>query len=352
MTRRTLIDFFADLSVAIDGEFLVYDDGYRSWTYELRAIIGAAAARVCGHGCARAASRRARRSRSGARTAPEWIAALWGALLEGVVLVPIDYRASADFLLQGRGDRRRAAPSSSATPSTPRRSAARAPVLAARARLRPSERPPHASERRRPSRQSDDARRDGGRPPRKSSSPPARRRSPRASSSPIATSSRTSCRSSARWRSTRRYTRPFQPIRFLNLLPLSHMFGQAMATFVPPMLPGVVVFTRSYAPDDIVRQIRERRISVLVCVPKILEVLKEHVLRVAPGSGRAAAGRHALGEALVAATAASTGCSASSSGRWSSARRRSIRSSRRSGGGSDSSSCRATGSPKPRRSSR
>ena len=75
---------------------------------------------------------------------------------------------------------------------------------------------------------------------------------------------------------------PFLPIRFLNLLPLSHMFGQAMATFVPPMLPGVVVFTRSYAPEDIVRQIRERRMSVLVCVPKMLEVLREHILRVAP----------------------------------------------------------------------
>ena len=72
----------------------------------------------------------------------------------------------------------------------------------------------------------------------------------------------------------RRYIRPFAPIRFLNLLPLSHMFGQAMATFVPPMLDGVVVFSRSYAPDDIVRQIREPRISVLVCVPKMLEVLE------------------------------------------------------------------------------
>ena len=29
---------------------------------------------------------------------PEWIVALWGCLLRGVVLVPIDYRASADFL--------------------------------------------------------------------------------------------------------------------------------------------------------------------------------------------------------------------------------------------------------------
>ena len=50
----------------------------------------------------------------------------------------------------------------------------------------------------------------------------------------------------------RKYVRPFSPIRFLNLLPLSHMFGQAMATFIPPMLPGTVVFIRGYNPDDIV----------------------------------------------------------------------------------------------------
>src|SRR5262245_2274936 len=80
----------------------------------------------------------------------------------------------------------------------------------------------------------------------------------------------------------RRYARPFQPIRFLNLLPLSHMFGQAMATFVPPMLPGLVVFTRSYAPEDVVKQIHDRRISVLVSVPKILEVLRDHVIRTFP----------------------------------------------------------------------
>src|SRR6185369_15878675 len=80
----------------------------------------------------------------------------------------------------------------------------------------------------------------------------------------------------------KRYIRPFSPIRFLNLLPLSHMFGQAMATFVPPMMEGVVVFTRSYAPDDIIKQIKARRISVLVSVPKILEVLRDHVIRVMP----------------------------------------------------------------------
>ena len=34
---------------------------------------------------------------------------------------------------------------------------------------------------------------------------------------------------------------PFQPIRFLNLLPLSHMFGQSMAAFIPAMIAGEVV---------------------------------------------------------------------------------------------------------------
>src|SRR5262249_40407121 len=80
----------------------------------------------------------------------------------------------------------------------------------------------------------------------------------------------------------RQWGRPFFPVRFLNLLPLSHMFGQAMATFVPPMLPGTVVFMRGYNPADIVSQIKSRRVSVLVSVPKILDVLREHLLRIAP----------------------------------------------------------------------
>ena len=85
----------------------------------------------------------------------------------------------------------------------------------------------------------------------------------------------------------RKWGRPFFPLRFLNLLPLSHMFGQAMATFIPPMLPGVVVFMRGYNPAEIVEQIRKRRISVLVSVPKILDVLKDHVRAFGAGTSRA-----------------------------------------------------------------
>ena len=89
----------------------------------------------------------------------------------------------------------------------------------------------------------------------------------------------------------RKYARPFSPIRFLNLLPLSHMFGQSMATFIPPLLAGTVVFMRGYNPHDIVRQIESRRVSVLVSVPKILDVLREHVLRVAPESAEPPPGK-------------------------------------------------------------
>ena len=139
-----------------------------------------------------------------------------------------------------------------------------------------------------------------------------------------------------------KYTRPFRPIRFLNLLPLSHMFGQAMATFVPPMLPGVVVFTRSYSPDDIVRQIRERRISVLVCVPKILEVLRDYIIRVAPEAAEPPPRGDALGEAVVALPADPQDVRVQVLGDGGRRRAARSRSSRRSGDGWDSSSSRAT----------
>jgi long-chain acyl-CoA synthetase len=85
----------------------------------------------------------------------------------------------------------------------------------------------------------------------------------------------------------RRYVWFFHPIRFVNLLPLSHMFGQSMATNIPPMIGGLVIFTRSLNPHDIVRLIKARRVSVLVCVPKILDVLRDHVRRAFPESAEA-----------------------------------------------------------------
>src|SRR5689334_3483849 len=38
----------------------------------------------------------------------------------------------------------------------------------------------------------------------------------------------------------RKYERIFHPIRFLQMLPLSHVFGQFMGMFIPPLIAGTV----------------------------------------------------------------------------------------------------------------
>ncbi len=75
------------------------------------------------------------------------------------------------------------------------------------------------------------------------------------------------------------YARPFQPIRFLNLLPLSHMFGQAAGLFVPMLLGGSVVFMAELHPKAIIQCLRRERVSVLVSVPRVVENLKNEILR-------------------------------------------------------------------------
>ena len=273
MARRTLIDFFEDLSQT-SGEFLTYDDGYRTWSFTYEEV--AAAARSFAARLASAQIRKGDAVVIWSENRPEWIVAFWGCLLEGVVLVPIDYRTSAAFLARVSsivnaravlvGDVVDASELSDGPPVWPL------------ADLRTAADTSSASSASRVELTADDTAEiiftSGA-----TADPKGvviTHRNILANIVPIE-------REIAKYR---RYARPFQPIRFLNLLPLSHMFGQAMATFVPPMLPGVVLFTRSYSPDDIVRQIRERRVSVLVCVPKILEVLRDHVLRVMPEAGQ------------------------------------------------------------------
>jgi long-chain acyl-CoA synthetase len=278
MLRRTLVDYFADLS-RIDGEFVVYDDGYRSWSYTYREV--AAGARAFAERLRANGIRKGQAIAIWGENRAEWIVALWGCVLEGVVLVPIDYRASADFLLRVAaivdartvlvGDAVDAAALGHERPIRPL--AELREWVRLKADATEISRPPEISL------TADDTAEiiftSGA-----TAAPKGvviTHRNILANIIPIE-------REMAKYK---KYAKPFLPIRFLNLLPLSHMFGQAMATFVPPMLPGVVVFTRSFAPEDIIRQIHDRRISILVCVPKMLEVLKEHVVRTAPETANA-----------------------------------------------------------------
>jgi len=74
----------------------------------------------------------------------------------------------------------------------------------------------------------------------------------------------------------KKWARILQPIRILDLLPLSHMFGQSQGLFIPLFLEGSAVFTSEIHPLRIVQLIRENSVSVVVCVPRILENMKSH----------------------------------------------------------------------------
>lgn len=76
-----------------------------------------------------------------------------------------------------------------------------------------------------------------------------------------------------------RYERPFHPLRFLNLLPLSHVFGQLLAIFIPPILGATTIFHESLNPAEIADTIHRERASVLIAVPRLIESLQREVER-------------------------------------------------------------------------
>lgn len=76
-----------------------------------------------------------------------------------------------------------------------------------------------------------------------------------------------------------KYERWFHPVRFLNLLPLSHVFGQFLGIFLPQLMGGTVVFEHSMKPGEISAIVRREKISVVVSVPRVLQSLKEKLER-------------------------------------------------------------------------
>jgi long-chain acyl-CoA synthetase len=77
----------------------------------------------------------------------------------------------------------------------------------------------------------------------------------------------------------RKYGRIFHPLRFLNLLPLSHVFGQFLAIFVPQVIGATVIFQDTLNPGEVIRTIRRERVSVLITVPRLLETLRDKIER-------------------------------------------------------------------------
>ncbi len=72
---------------------------------------------------------------------------------------------------------------------------------------------------------------------------------------------------------------PFLSFRFLLLLPLSHMFGQALGIFIPIMMGRTVALMNSLNPDSIARVLKEEKVWIFITVPRILDVLRDYTIR-------------------------------------------------------------------------
>lgn len=85
----------------------------------------------------------------------------------------------------------------------------------------------------------------------------------------------------------RKYERWFHPLRFVTLVPLSHVFGQFMTLFVPPLLGATVVFELSANPSEIMRTAKRERATALISVPRMLDLLRSSLFREFESSGKA-----------------------------------------------------------------
>jgi len=84
----------------------------------------------------------------------------------------------------------------------------------------------------------------------------------------------------------RKYERWLHPLRFVTLVPLSHVFGQFMALFVPALLGAAVVFEPSSNPTEIMRSIKQERATALIAVPRMLDLLHAGIEREFEGQGK------------------------------------------------------------------
>jgi len=71
-----------------------------------------------------------------------------------------------------------------------------------------------------------------------------------------------------------RYERWFHPLRFVSVVPLSHVFGQFMTLCVPPLIGATVVFENSPQPSEILRTIKREHATAVIAVPRMLDSLR------------------------------------------------------------------------------
>jgi long-chain acyl-CoA synthetase len=280
MTRTNLISLFGEFERYAHDVAVVQRRGYRRecWTY----------ARLAGAAVTCALDLKGRGVRTGDRVilwgpnSAEWMAAFWGCLLRGAVAVPLDDGATAEFAA-------RVARETSASLIIGERGkpslGAVVPVLALED-LADSGRPPRVvstqgvpGESRRPLYQS------------LADEPITRKHLAQILfTSGTTTEPRGVVLTHGNFLANleplergiapyRKYEKWFHPLRFVTLVPLSHVFGQFMTLFVPPLLGATVVFEPSANPTEIVRTIQRERATAFIAVPRMFDGLRAGILR-------------------------------------------------------------------------
>jgi len=280
MPRDSLLSVFADFKRWQSGRAIVYPRGYRhsSWTYETLASTAVLFANAL-------KSRGIQTNHHILLWAPnsaEWVAAFWGCLLIGAFAVPIDDSASPDFAARVARDSqiklivasRNKPQLDSAIPVLVMEDL---PDIAAQHRVLVTQTVP----------------RETPKPlfERLSGEPLTRQHiaeilftsgttaEPRgvvlthgnflANLEPIERGMQPYLK----------YERFLHPLRFVSLVPLSHVFGQFMALLVPPLLGATVVFENSANPRQILRTIKRERATLLIAVPRMLDLLRSAIER-------------------------------------------------------------------------
>ena len=265
VTIPSALPEYFDRIARIDSEFVVFDDGYRGWSYsyaDMARMAGSFVARLRAEGI-----RKGERVMIWSENRPAWVAALWGCLLEGVVVVPVDQRSSVELFHRIEAKvRPRVILLGDHVPGLPEDD--NVPIW----RLSEME---HADSQALPAGLVTPAKDDIAEIVFTSGTTAEPKgviithRNLAASLQPV----------EDRFAPYRKFIDPFAPVRIMNLLPMSHLFGQAMGLFLPPLIEASIVFTSSLSAQEIVRQISARRVCALVAVPKILEVLRDFVMR-------------------------------------------------------------------------
>jgi long-chain acyl-CoA synthetase len=259
---QTLLDVLAEIRRLGDKEALRFYNGYRTWKLTYGDLYGQVAsfAAYLDH----AGLQRGDRAILWAENRPEWVSAFWGCVARGIQVVPVDSRSSLDLVKRIQHEVR---PRLIVTGDSVRWEGSDPPQLAVSGLtalpVNAGFQPAAAS--------AEDVVEivyTSG-----TTGDPVgvvhRHHNICANLSPI----------QSEMRKYEKWARPFQPVRILDMLPLSHLFGQSLGIFIPPILGGAAVFMSELHAGAILDTVRRERVSVLVSVPKLLHNLQHEIER-------------------------------------------------------------------------